>query len=73
MPMALCWPSAVVIRAGPRRLEGGGYWGDYQGTKYAFLNGLTPKFLTTFTDSSAGCDKYWEYDSHNVHVSAVTF
>ncbi len=50
-----------------------GYWGDYQGTKYAFLNGLTPKFLTTFTDSSARCDKYWEYDSNNVHVSAVTF
>lgn len=52
-----------------------GYWGDYDDLQFIGFaeNSVNARFLRTFTDSSAGCTKQWEYTSDAVHVSAAAF
>jgi hypothetical protein len=48
-----------------------GYWGDYDDLQLSGFDGVNAVFLRTFSDSSQGCPKRWQYTSHHVHVSAV--
>ena len=52
-----------------------GYWGDYDDLQFVgFLpKTTTARFLRTFTDSSAGCSKRWEYVAEAVHVGSAAF
>lgn len=50
-----------------------GYWGDYDALQLVGFSGSAPTFLDAFTDSSSGCTARSEYNSANVHVSAVAF
>ena len=50
-----------------------GYWGDYGDlTMVGFQNSIA-QFMVTTSDSSLGCDKRWDFDSHNLHVRAAVF
>jgi hypothetical protein len=45
-----------------------GYWGDHDDMGF---NAASCLFTRTYADSSLGCDDRKDFDSHNVHVSAV--
>ena len=64
-----------VISNQPICPDNRGYWGDYDDLMVAgFKNGsTTPSFLRTMSDSSAGCDKRWDYTSSQLHVRALVF
>ncbi|HUR79121.1 MAG TPA: hypothetical protein VM733_00040 [Thermoanaerobaculia bacterium] len=52
-----------------------GFWGDYDDMAFIGFapNSVNARFLRAFTDSSAGCNKQWEFTSDAVHVSAAAF
>ena len=52
-----------------------GYWGDYDDLEFiGFVpDTTTARFLHTFTDSSAGCTKRWQYTAEAVHVGSAIF
>ena len=52
-----------------------GFWGDYDDLAFIGFapDSVNARFLRTFTDSSAGCTKQWEFTSDAVHVSAAAF
>lgn len=50
-----------------------GYWGDYDDLQLVGFTGGTARFMRTFTDSSAGCNKRWDYVAEHVHVGSATF
>jgi hypothetical protein len=52
-----------------------GFWGDYDDLAFIGFapSSVNARFLRTFTDSSAGCAKQWEFTSDAVHVSAAAF
>jgi len=51
-----------------------GYWGDYDVMAFAFYTTEKhPRFVRAYTDSSAGCEYQYPFDSHHQHVSARMF
>ncbi|HEV7239193.1 MAG TPA: hypothetical protein VGQ36_08130 [Thermoanaerobaculia bacterium] len=62
---------APLLVCGDKR----GYWGDYDDLQFIGFekNSVNARFLRTYTDSSAGCTKQWEYTSKAVHVSSAAF
>ena len=51
-----------------------GYWGDYNDLEFVgFDNNNNAQFMMALSDSSLGCDKREQYDSHNLHVRSVVF
>jgi hypothetical protein len=55
--------------------SGSNYWGDYDDLQnVAIASGsLTPDWITTFSDSSQGCQYQWDFTSYHVHLSDVRF
>ncbi len=50
-----------------------GYLGDYDDLVHAGFSGATAIFVSTMTDSSAGCSKQWTFTAQQQHVRAFRF
>jgi len=50
-----------------------GYWGDYGDLALVGFENNIAQFLVTTSDSSLGCDRRWDFDSHNQHIRGVVF
>jgi hypothetical protein len=50
-----------------------GYWGDYNDIQFWGVpkNSVAAQFISTYTDSSQGCPRRWEFTSEDVHVSST--
>jgi hypothetical protein len=50
-----------------------GYWGDYNDMAHLGFKDDVAQFIVALSDSSQGCDKRQQYDSHHLHVRSVVF
>lgn len=62
-----------VLKDKPLCPDTRGYWGDYGDLTMVGFQGNSAQFMVTTSDSSLGCDKRWDFESHHLHVRSVVF
>lgn len=62
-----------VLKDKPVCSDNRGFWGDYGAVIYIGIKNHIAQFMATISDSSLGCDKRWEFESHNLHIRSVVF